>query len=474
MKPIKNDFTSLPSVDKLLSNKTVQEYLSAYGKELTTYAVRRAINYFREGIQQEKEAPSFEAIVEKTGYFLRRSAQRNLREVINATGIIIHTNLGRAPYGEALLRDSFSILKKYSNLEFDLSTASRGHRNDHAAELLKYMTGAEEVLVVNNNAAAVMLVLRTFARGKEVIVSRGELIEIGGSFRIPEIMAASECTMVEVGTTNKTHLEDYSSAVRENTAILFKAHRSNYTIKGFTKEVELEDLVELGKKHEIPVLYDIGSGLLKKYNHPIFADEPNVKQSLDKGIDLICFSGDKLLGGPQAGIIAGKKKWIDKLKKEPMLRALRVCKTTLALLETACMYYLNDKELNTKNMIFKIFNREKSDLMKTAQQLKTMLAQYKIETEITDSIGQCGGGTLPDGEIKSYAVMISHQGSNKERSGYAEKIYHGLLAQPQPVLGVLKKGNVYFDVLTLFEEDIAPLAAIIHQVHQSVLTSSPS
>jgi L-seryl-tRNA(Ser) seleniumtransferase len=313
-----------------------------------------------------------------------------------------------------------------------------------------------------------MLILRAFAKNKEVIVSRGELIEIGGSFRIPEIMAASDCKMVEVGTTNKTNLEDYKKAISKKTAVLFKAHKSNYVIKGFTKEVELEELVNLGKQFNIPVLYDIGSGLLRKYNHKIFSEEPNVRQSLEKGIDLICFSGDKLLGGPQAGIIAGKIELIDRLKKEPMLRALRVCKTTLALLETACMYYLNDKDLNEKNLIFKIFNRKLEEIKHTAEILKNELEKNGIPAEVVACKGQCGGGTLPDGEIDSFSVMIKNDTPNKERSEYAEKMYHKLLFHTIPVLGILKKGNIYFDVLTIFENDIKELSQIIIEVNHTV------
>jgi L-seryl-tRNA(Ser) seleniumtransferase len=468
MKSKQEDFKTLPAVDKLLNLPEVKLLISNFGKELVIFSIRNSINHFRTSITKGNSPPSSKDILDKVRFFIHLSGHRSLINVINATGIIIHTNLGRAPFGEYLINDSFEILKKYNNIEFDLQTGARGNRNDHASELLKFLTGAEDVLIVNNNAAAIMLILRAFAKNKEVIVSRGELIEIGGSFRIPEIMAASDCKMVEVGTTNKTNLEDYKKAISKKTAVLFKAHKSNYVIKGFTKEVELEELVNLGKQFNIPVLYDIGSGLLRKYNHKIFSEEPNVRQSLEKGIDLICFSGDKLLGGPQAGIIAGKIELIDRLKKEPMLRALRVCKTTLALLETACMYYLNDKDLNEKNLIFKIFNRKLEEIKHTAEILKNELEKNGIPAEVVACKGQCGGGTLPDGEIDSFSVMIKNDTPNKERSEYAEKMYHKLLFHTIPVLGILKKGNIYFDVLTIFENDIKELSQIIIEVNHTV------
>ena len=313
-----------------------------------------------------------------------------------------------------------------------------------------------------------MLILRAFARNREVVVSRGELIEIGGSFRIPEIMAASDCKMIEVGTTNKTKFEDYIKAINDNTAMLFKAHKSNYVIKGFTEDVSVEDLMGIGKKHNIPVLYDLGSGLLRAKNNILFKDEPDVRQTLQNGCDLVCFSGDKLLGGPQAGIIAGKKVFIDKLKKEPMLRALRVCKLTLALLETACLYYLNDDKLNKHNLIYKIINRKPAEIKKTASALQKELNKNGISAQVIESIGQCGGGTLPDGEIRSYSVMLVNEKSNKIRSDFAEKMYHGLLMHPKPVMAVLKKGNIYFDLLTIFNEDIPELAKTISEVYQNI------
>lgn len=461
-------FKSLPAVDKLLSNAEVKLLLSQYGKELVLFSIRNTLDFFRITITKGLPPPTTPQIIEKIKNFIPLFGERSLKSVYNTTGVIIHTNLGRAPYGENLLSESYKVLKGYNNLEFNLLNGTRGSRNDHATELLKFLTGAEDVVIVNNNAAALMLILRTFAKKKEVIVSRGELIEIGGSFRIPDIMAASDCKMVEVGTTNKTRPDDYKQAISKKTAILFKTHTSNYVIKGFTRNANLEELAAIGKEFNLPVVYDLGSGLLRKIENPAFANEPTVKQSLEKGADMVCFSGDKLLGGPQAGIIVGKKEFIARLKKEPMMRALRVCKSTLALLETACSYYLDEHTLKEKNMIFKIFNRTSLELRSTAELLQNRLNNSGITTEVVPSKGQCGGGTLPDGEINSFSVTIKCEGNNKTRSEYAEAMYRELLVHSNPVLGVLKTGNIYFDVLTLFEHEVEAIAQIISEVHKKV------
>lgn len=464
----KEVFKNLPAVDKLLCSPEVCHLIDIYGKELVIFAIRNAIESFRTSIREGNSPPKNDEILQKIQSNIELCGNRSLKRVINASGVIIHTNLGRSPFGESMINDSIEVLKSYNNLEFNLKKGDRGNRNDHASELLKFLTGAEDVLVVNNNAAAVMMILRTFANEKEVIVSRGELIEIGGSFRIPEIMAASGCVMIEVGTTNKTNIADYKNAISENTGLLFKAHKSNYVIKGFTEEAGLKELSELGKKHHIPVLYDLGSGLLRKNNNKLLKDEPDVRESLECGVDLICFSGDKLLGGPQAGIIAGKKIYIEKLKKEPMLRALRVCKLTLAFLETACMYYMNEKDLNEKNLTYKTFNRKQDDIKKSAEIFKSKLEEKGIPAEIVKSTGQCGGGTLPDTDIESYAVMIKNNSPNKVRSEYAEKMFSTLLNEPQPVLAILKKGNIYFDMLTIFEKDIEEIVKIIVKVNNDL------
>ncbi len=454
-------YKSLPGVDKLLAHQSLQHDLAVYGREVLTYAIRITLDNYRHQLKNGAQAPDEVQLLQQIAENIKSIAEPSLRKVINATGVIIHTNLGRSPFSKAMLDDAFAVLQGYNNLEYDLKSASRGSRNVHAARLLKYLTGAEDVLVVNNAAAAVMLVLRAFAKNREVLVSRGELIEIGGSFRIPDIMAASDCVMVEVGTTNKTRLDDYEKQISPDTGLLFKAHKSNYTISGFTEEVGPEALARLGKKHGIPVLYDLGSGLLRKVNHPALAGEPDVKQALATGVDLVCFSGDKLLGGPQAGIIAGKKKLIALLKKEPMTRALRVCKTTLALLETACKYYLNDEDLMKKNMLFSMFAKKPQQLHDTAEQLKSALLQKGVGCAVVPSKAWCGGGTLPDVHIDSYAVRIDFDGSRKQAVSLAERLFKDLQQGEHAVLGVLRQGRLYFDVLTISPEEYGILVAEI-------------
>lgn len=451
----------LPAVGKLLQTAEVKALIGSHGKEPVLFSIRRLLDQTRKQLTEGRQPPAEAEFIAALTVMVQQTGMRSLQKVINATGVVIHTNLGRAPLGPAFLQESFDVLSGYNNLEFDLQQGQRGDRNVHAAELLKYLTGAEDVVVVNNNAAAVMLVLRTFAKGREVPVSRGELIEIGGSFRIPDIMAASDCTMVEVGTTNKTRLSDYSKAISKKTGLLFKAHKSNYVIRGFTEEVSLNALSELGKVKKIPVLFDLGSGLPGATDHPLLAAEPNVRDTLASGVDLVCFSGDKLLGGPQCGIIAGRKALIARIKKEPMMRALRVCKLTLALLESACLSWLKTEPAGPANPVAQMIRRSPDELRKAAEKLASLLQERGIQTEIVASCGQCGGGTLPEAEIPSVSVKIVHSGSTKERSAYAEQLMQNLLQPPHPVAAVLKKGEVYVDMLCVFDHEIDPLATII-------------
>lgn len=458
-------YQSLPAVDKLLALPEVSALLPTHGRELVIHAIRSALQHFRTSISKGSPAPSQPKLLEKILSIVQQLSGRSLKKVINATGVVIHTNLGRSPFDAEMLSQSIVNLNGYNNLEFNLETGQRGSRNDHAAELIKFLTGAEDVVIVNNAAAAVMLCLRAFAKHREVIVSRGELVEIGGSFRVPDIMAASDCKMVEVGTTNKTKLTDYSNAISNHTAMLFKAHKSNYIIKGFTQEVDVDELAQLGKQHQVPLLFDMGSGLLRRVNLPVLNDEPTVREALSQGADLVCFSGDKLLGGPQAGIIVGKKELVAKLKKEPMLRALRVCKTTLAMLETACAYHVTDEALFTKSPIYRMFSRKPDELKAAASNLRDRLQKLGVNSRIVETKAQCGGGTLPDAEIDSFAVeLICDASNNKERSGFAERIHSNLLHSSTPVLAILKAGNIQFDMLTIADDQIGEVAMIISGV----------
>jgi L-seryl-tRNA(Ser) seleniumtransferase len=452
----------LPGVDIIIQQTEIAELSSRYGHELVTQITRRIIEDIRKNVQDGKTLPSIQQICAEVSGLIKKLTSRSLKKVINATGIIIHTNLGRAPLGEKVMAELKDITIGYSNLEFDLKTASRGERNRHIVFLLKLVTGAEDAVVVNNNAAGIILCLNVLAKDKEVIISRGELIEIGGSFRIPEIMSASGAKMVEVGTTNKTHLSDYTNAVNENTALILKVHKSNYAIKGFAEEVSLSELAKFSHAKGLPVIYDIGSGLLRKPKTLPLQDEPDVKTSIKQGADLVTFSGDKLMGGPQAGIIAGKTEYISLLAKAPLMRALRVGKLTLAALSSVIRGYFDDQGLAQSLPLFSMLEKSDKELKKTAEALSNELNKAGIKAKVKRSTGQCGGGTLPILELNSYAVVLVSNGqSQKDRSQFAEHIYRELANLDYPIIGVLRQGEVLFDVLTLFENDIPYLVSAI-------------
>jgi L-seryl-tRNA(Ser) seleniumtransferase len=469
MKTKVGELRNLPGVDKLLLLPEIKEMISRHHEDLVKYAIRATLSHFRQQALESESMPELSAILEQIRFRVLKLTAKSLKNVINATGVVVHTNLGRVPYSDEIINEAFETLKGYNNLEFDLEKGERGSRNTHLSELLKYLTGAEDVLVVNNNAAALMLVLRSFSKGKEVIVSRGELIEIGGSFRLPDIMAASDCKMVEVGTTNKTRISDYEKAITSKTRLLLKAHQSNYSIQGFTEEASLRELVALGKKKNIPVMYDMGSGLLRKTSIKVLADEPDVRQTLACGVDMVSFSGDKLLGGAQSGIIAGKKEYIAKLKKEPLVRALRVGKTTLAFMEAALFSYLDDHTLLEKNLLFNMMSRTQEELATRAENLKKALTDQGIQSAVIKSKGQCGGGALPGKEIDSYAVRIDPElGSNRKKSEFAEKLHADLMHHHHPVVAILRKGDVYFDVLTLTDQQISKLPEIVNEIYLKI------
>ncbi len=361
---------SLPSVDSVLKSSEVAQLAAEHGRALCVFAVREALSALRARLARlasggaaadEREIPALVAAL------VRSLASPSLVRVVNATGVILHTNLGRAVLGETVLADMADVVTGYSNIEFDLESGGRGSRNHHVAALLRFLTGAEDVLVVNNNAAAIVLALSTLAAGREVIVSRGELIEIGGEFRIPDIMAASGCTMVEVGATNRTRIADYEKAITRNTAVIFKAHKSNYAITGFVEEASLEQCAALAKKKRLPFVYDLGSGLLRKVRSLPLEGEPDAASSIAAGADLVLFSGDKLLGGPQAGIIAGKKKLVARLAKAPLMRALRVGKLTMAALSSACRSHLEDESLVKNNPTFAMLSRDRDEIRQRAE-----------------------------------------------------------------------------------------------------------
>jgi L-seryl-tRNA(Ser) seleniumtransferase len=452
----------LPGIDLVLEQADIKPLISRHGRELVTFAIREVISKARDDILAGKKVLGMEQVVFKVSEKVNSIFYPSLKPVINATGIVLHTNLGRAPLGEKVLEDMEDIIAGYSNVEFDLEKAARGKRDEHVASLLKYVTGAEDAVVVNNNAAGLMVALHTLANDREVIISRGELIEIGGSFRLPEIMTASGARMKEVGTTNKTHYPDYENAINDNTALILKVHQSNYVIAGFTEEVPLKELVKLAHSRGLPVLYDIGSGLLRKPGNLPLEDEPDVKTSLNEGADLVMFSGDKLLGGPQAGLVVGKKELVSRLKKAPMMRALRVGKLTLAALSSVIRGYFDDRTLAKTNPLFSILEQTHDDLIKKIHILYSQLTGARVKNKIVESIGQSGGGTLPTLKIKSAAIaLVSEEKSQNQRSQFAENVFRQLLGLKVPIVGILRQGEVWFDVLTIPKDQLSHVASSI-------------
>ena len=392
--------------------------------------------------------------------FILNYHQPRLTRVINATGVIIHTNLGRSVLPAAAVDSIGSVGGRYSNLEFSLATGERGSRYDHVDDLIRELTGAEASLVVNNNAAAVLLCLETLARDREVIVSRGQLVEIGGSFRIPDIMARSGSRLVEVGTTNRTHLRDYQDAISETTALLLKVHCSNFRIIGFTSEVSSAELVQLGKERALPVMEDLGSGCLVDLSRFGLVKEPTVQEVVRSGVDIVTFSGDKLLGGPQAGIIVGKRQYVDRIRKNPLNRALRIDKFTLAGLESVLRLYLDEsmalREIPTLAMITEPVAQVEERARDLAKRLSCSVG-VACSSEIVPVSSRVGGGAMPEQPVASWAVALKPRDINVAQM--EEVLRH---AQP-PVIGRVEKDRLLLDMRTVAWDELDLLAASLQQ-----------
>jgi L-seryl-tRNA(Ser) seleniumtransferase len=451
----KTEFRKIPKVDILQQESEIKEITVKVGTKLVTELIRSELEEVRKQVKAGKPAAEKKEIVKMIYQKAEQFYQPSLKKVINATGIVLHTNLARAPLGNKILSKMLPTLSGYSNLEFDLKKAERGQRNKHVEDVIKFITGAQAALVVNNNAAAVMLCLQQFAQGKEAIISRGELVEIGGSFRIPDIMRSSGAKMVEVGTTNRTHLEDYENAITENTKVIFKAHKSNYYIQGFTEEAEISQLAALAKQNGLIFIYDIGSGLLRKPQNLPLQNEPDIKNAIKMGANLVTFSGDKLLGGPQAGIIVGNNNLVGKLAKTPMMRALRVGKMSLAALSMVTRAYLQDETLLQEIPLFQMLNYTQKELQNKAEALSELLAKEKVKYKIVDSISQVGGGTLPALKLPGKAIMLLPPHKDKR---FAQKVHAKLLQLAVPVLAILREGQLFLDVRTIFPSDYQIIA----------------
>jgi L-seryl-tRNA(Ser) seleniumtransferase len=449
----------IPSVNELKEKlaKLFPEYPFSY----FTVPARKVASILRErwlkGEIKELKEQDFEEVLLEV---FKEYETPSLKRVINATGVVVHTNLGRSPLSEEAAEAILKVSKWYSNLEYDLGKGKRGSRYVHVEEILKEITGAEGALVVNNNAAAVLISLNTLAKGKEVIVSRGELVEIGGSFRIPEVMSWAGCILKEVGTTNKTHLHDYERAIGENTALLLKVHKSNYYMEGFTKEVSAKELVSLAAKYGLLVMEDLGSGCFVDFFQYGLIKEPTVQEVVKSGVDVVTFSGDKLLGGPQAGIILGKKEIIKEIRSNPLNRALRIDKLTLAGLEATLRLYRCEELAIKKIPILRMILKSEAELKREAQRLKRVISRQwlkSISCKIFRTSGKTGGGALPKLELPSYAVGL-----------YCEKppqwIQERLRARNIPIIGRIEEDAFLLDVRCLFPEDYPEIAKAVKEL----------
>jgi L-seryl-tRNA(Ser) seleniumtransferase len=409
----------LPSVDELARSN---------GDPLAVQAARMVLARAREEIQAGADPGDLAARLQEE---LEVARSARLRRALNATGVIVHTNLGRAPLAEAALERVQEVGRGYSNLEYDLSAGARGSRQDHVAGVLRRLTGSEAALVVNNNAAAVLLALAAIAEGREVIVSRGELIEIGDGFRIPDVLARSGARLVEVGTTNRTRAADYDRAVGPETAVLLRVHQSNFRLVGFTELPSVAELAKVARRHELPLVDDLGSGALAQVE-----DEPSVRESLEAGADLVCFSGDKLLGGPQAGIVVGSAELVEKLRRHPLQRAVRADKLTLAALEGTLKLYLDPARAAREVPVLRMAGEDADDVKARAERLAEL-----VGGEVEETVARIGGGALPLAELPSFACAVEEELAGPLRAG-----------EP-PVIGVVRDGRLLLDCRTLSDAE---------------------
>ena len=443
-------FKKLPKVDEIINLPEMKELAKNIDYFSLTEGIREGIDRYRQGIK-DGDITEFhpEDITEDIIEILHKKSQMNLKNVINATGTVVHTNLGRSLISEKAAKNVMEVITSYNNLEYNLEKGGRGSRYDHVEELVCQVTGAEAAVLTNNNAAAVMLALNEFASNGEAVVSRGELVEIGGSFRVPDIMEMSGTKLVEVGTTNRTHPKDYRNAITEETSMLLKIHTSNYKILGFTKTVSNEELVEIGRENDVLTMEDLGSGVLVDFSKYGVKKEPTVQESIASGIDLVTFSGDKLLGGPQLGVIVGKKKYIDRLKKNQLLRALRVSKMTIAALEPTLRYYLDEREAVAEIPTLKMILEAPEGVKARAERLCELLGKRGVECESIETEATIGGGSMPGETVVSYGVAVD--GNSVE----LEKAFR--LGTPN-IVGMIRHDRFILDVKAIKEAELEAVA----------------
>jgi len=459
----------IPQLDKMLQTERMQHLLQEYPRDLVIEKIRGALKLYRSEVKKMDEAELEKLQIRSTDIIdliagkIAVSLRPKLRRVINASGIVLNTGLGRAPLSVQAQQALMDVTRGYSSVEIDLESGKRGSRHDLVQELLVNLTGAEAAAVVNNNAAATLLTLNTLANGKQAIVARGELVTIGGSFRIPDIMKKSGAIMTEIGTTNKTALWEYEDAIDENTGLVMKVHTSNYRIIGFVSDVPIEQLVHLGKKYKIPVVHDLGSGMLfdlSKYGLP---KEPVVGESIKAGADVVTFSGDKLLGGPQAGIIVGKKKYIDQIKKNQLARAVRCGKLTFAALEATLRLFLDRKKLEQSHPVIRILLKEEAEIQADAQLLQTEVANVmgeRGEAQLRKGLSEVGGGSLATESLPTWLVYVTLRSVTPEELGRKLR-----LSEPAITTRIIND-SVAFDVRTLLENEIPLIVQAIARILQ--------
>jgi len=459
----KEALRNLPAVDHVLELSKSDPFFEEVPRSVLIRSIRSVLDNRRRQIIEQDPAQIDElmadaAVVTGVKDLARQAQSLNLRATVNATGIVIHTNLGRSLLAETAIEHLCAVGRRYSNLEFDLDKGRRGSRYANVEDLICELSGAESAMAVNNNAGAVLLALETMAAGKKVIVSRGELVEIGGSFRIPDVMAKSGGILCEVGTTNRTHLRDYENAVDEQTALLLKVHKSNYSVVGFSAEVSLKDLVALGRKHRVPVMEDLGSGTFVDFSRYGLLKEPTVQESVSAGVDIITFSGDKLLGGPQAGLVVGKKACIDRIKKNPITRALRIDKLTLAALESTLRLYRDEEKAVQAIPTLRMMLQPIATLAEKAGRLKKMLestGHKRLTVASLDLVSRPGGGSLPLLELPSKGLGVKIDGLS------ANAIEKSLRLNSPPIIGRIEDDLYTMDMRTLQDDELETIRSAI-------------
>jgi L-seryl-tRNA(Ser) seleniumtransferase len=434
-----NELRNLPSVEKIIQYSESEEWISKFGRDQTLRAIRETLDFFRSEIKSGKYAPDHLEISNQIQEILSNRFSPTLIPVINATGVVLHTNLGRAPLSHETIRAMQSIGSEYSTLEFNLSTGKRGSRSVHAEEILKQLTGAEAAIVVNNNAAAVLLVLSALAKRKNVIIARSQLIEIGGGFRIPDVMKQSGAKLKEVGTTNRVRVSDYEQALQESSALVMRAHHSNFKIMGFTQEPNLREIVEISHQFGIPVMDDLGSGTFLDTSEFGLSHEPTISDSVQADADIISFSGDKLLGGPQAGIIIGKSVFIQKIKNHPLARAIRPDKICLAGLTATLTHYLRNEAVE-KIPVWQMISRTSSSLETQAK-----FWQQKLKFgEVLPSLSTIGGGSLPEETLPTFVLAV--------QLPKPDLVMKKLRSLDHPIIARLEDNKILFDPRTVLPE----------------------